>query len=242
MVFDDDSLGTDQELWLTLLEDGALPCIEPTAPPGAWMVQSEWRQSLQDSVNAGRSNHWLAWLHLGVMHYSEKNIDAAKRAWEKSLALEPSPWAYRNMAVLAKHEEQLSKAADLLLTACQMAPQFPSLTLECCQALLEAERPQDMLNFLSELPRQIRNHGRMQVMEARAALKMGNLQKVEEILQSRPSVPDIREGEVTLSDLWFGMHEKRIASKENISIDDELRQRVRRDYPPPSWLDFRQAT
>ena len=242
IVFDDDSLGTDQELWLTLLEDGALPCTELTAPPGAWMVQSEWCQSLQDSVDEGRSDHWLAWLHLGVMYYSEKDIDAAKRAWEKSLALEPSPWAYRNMAVLAKHEEQLSKAADLLLTACQMAPQIPSLALECCQALLEAERPQNMLNFLSDLPRQIRDRGRMRVMEARAALKMGNLQKVEEILQSRPSVPDIREGEVTLSDLWFGMHEKRIAAKENISIDDELRQRVRRDYPPPSWLDFRQAT
>ncbi|MBC8232432.1 DUF5107 domain-containing protein [bacterium] len=242
MVFDDDSLGTDQKLWLTLLEDGALPCTETTAPPGAWMVQSEWRQSLQNSVDAGRSDYWLAWLHLGVMHYSEKNIDAAKRAWEKSLALEPSPWAYRNMAVLAKHEGRLSEAADLLLTACQMAPNVPSLALECCQALLEAERPQDMLNFLSNLPTQIRDRGRMRVMEARAALKMGNLQEVEEILQSRPSVPDIREGEVTLSDLWFGMHEKRIAAKDNISIDDEIRQRVRRDYPPPSWLDFRQAT
>jgi len=242
MVFDDDSLGTDQELWLTLLEDGELPYAKPTSLPGAWMVQSEWRQSLQDSVNAGRSDHWLAWLHLGVMHYSEKDIDAAKQAWEKSLALEPSPWAYRNMAVLAKHEGRLSEAADLLLTACQMAPQVPSLALECCQALLEAERPQDMLNFLSDLSNQIRNRGRMQIMEARAALRMGNLQEVEEILQSRPSVPDIREGEVTLSDLWFGMHEKRIAAEENISIDDELRQRVRRDYPPPSWLDFRQAT
>jgi len=79
-------------------------------------------------------------------------------------------------------------------------------------------------------------------MEARAALNMGDLQRVEEILQSRPSVPDIREGEVTLSDLWFEMHEKRIAAAENVSIDDKLRQRVRRDHPPPSWLDFRQAT
>ncbi|HIE27391.1 TPA: DUF5107 domain-containing protein [Candidatus Poribacteria bacterium] len=242
MVFDDDSLNVDQELWLALLEDGRLPYTEPTALPGAWMVQSEWQKLLQDSVNLGRSDHWLAWLHLGVMYYNEKEIDAAKRAWEKSLALEPSPWSYRNLAVLAKHQKQPEKAADLLLSACQMAPQIPSLALECCQALLEAERPQDMLNFLDNLPDYVRSHGRMLVIEAHAALKMDDLQRVEEILQSRPVVPDIREGEVTLSDLWFEMHEKRIAAAENISIDEKLRQRVRRDYPPPSWLDFRQAT
>ncbi|MBM3237964.1 DUF5107 domain-containing protein [Candidatus Poribacteria bacterium] len=242
MVFDDASLGTDQELWLDLLVNGALPYTRPTSPPGAWMVQSEWKNLLEDSVNAGRSDHWLTWLHLGVMYYNERDSDAATRAWEKSLALEPSPWAYRNLAVLAKHDGRSVEAADLLLTACRMVPQVPSLALECCQALLEAERPQDMLNFLDNLPRQIRDRGRMQVMEARAALKMGHLQKVEEILQGRPSVPDIREGEVTLSDLWFEMHEKRIAAAENIAIDAELRQRVRRDYPPPSWLDFRQAT
>ena len=242
MVFDDDSFSADQEFWLTLLEDGELPYAEPTALPSAWMVQSEWQKLLQDSVHSGRSNHWLAWLHLGVIYYSEKNIDAARRAWEKSLALEPSPWAYRNMAVLAKHEGRLAEAADLLLAACQMAPQAPSLALECCQALLDTERPQDMLNFLSDLPRHIRDRGRMRVMEARAALKMGHLQTVKEILQSRPLVPDIREGEVTLSNLWFEMHEKRLAAAENVSIDDKLRQRVRRDYPPPSWLDFRQTT
>jgi len=240
--FNDDSLSIDQEPWLSLLEHGAMPNISPTSLPGAWMIQPAWRQLLADSVNSERSNHWLAWLHLGVMHYSEKDIEAAKSAWEKSLALEPSPWAYRNMAVLAKHEGQPNEAANLLVTACQMAPQIPSLALECCQALLDAERPQDMLNFLSELPGEIRDRGRMQIMEARAALKIGNLQRVEEILQSRPSVPDIREGEVTLSDLWFEMHEKRIASEENVPIDDKLRQRVRQDYPPPLWLDFRQAT
>jgi tetratricopeptide (TPR) repeat protein len=224
------------------LEDGVMPDTNPTSLPGAWMVQNEWRQLLEDSVKTGRSNHWLAWLHLGVMRYSAKELDAAKRAWEKSLAFEPSPWAYRNLAVLAKHQGQTDEAADLWLKACQITAPIPSLALECCQALLNAERPEEMLNFLSDLPSEMRNRGRMRIMEARAALKIGKIQRVEEILQSRPSVPDIREGEVTLSDLWFEMHEKRIASEENIPIDDKLRQRVRRDYPPPLWLDFRQTT
>jgi tetratricopeptide (TPR) repeat protein len=242
MAFSDDSLGADQEPWLALLVDGALPYVDPTDLPGGWMIQSEWRQLLEDAVHAGRGDHWLAWLHLGVMYYSEKDIDAAKRAWEKSLTLEPSPWAYRNMAVLAKHEGRLEEAAGLLLAARQMAPQMPSLALECCRVLIEAGRSEDMLNLMDDLPPQIRGLGRMRIIEAQAAMKMGDLQRVEDILRSRPPVADVREGEVTLSNLWFEMHEKRIAAEGNIPIDDKLHQRVRRDYPPPSWLDFRQAT
>jgi len=242
MIFDDESLGADQEPWLSLLEAGALPQFAPTDPPGGWMIQPEWRKLLEDAANAGRGNHWLSWLHLGVMCYSEKDMDAAKRAWEKSLELEPSPWVYRNMAVLARQEKRLDEAADLLLTAHRMAPQISSLALECCRTLIEAGRPEDMLSLMDALPRQVRDLGRLRIMEASAAMKMGDLDRVEEILQSRPSVADVREGEVTLSNLWFEMHEKRIAAAENIPIDDELRQRVRKDYPPPSWLDFRQAT
>jgi tetratricopeptide (TPR) repeat protein len=242
MVFDSDSLDADQKPWLELLEHGELPHTDPTDPPGGWMVQPEWRQLLEDAVNSGRGDHWLSWLHLGVMYYYEKDTEAAKRAWRRSLELEPSPWAYRNMAVLARREKNLDEAADLLLIALEMAPQMFSLALECCRALLDAGRPTDMLNLLEDLPQNIRERGRMKIMEARAALTAGDLQKVEEILQSRPSVADVREGEVTLSNLWFEMHEKRIAAAENIDIDDRLRQRVRKDYPPPSWLDFRQVT
>ena len=49
----------------------------------------------------------------------------------------------------------------------------------------------------------------------------------------------LREGEVVLTDLWFGMHERRLAAAENVPINDELRQRVRREFPPPAHLDFR---
>jgi len=206
------------------------------------MIQPEWRRILEDAVNAGRGDHWLSWLHLGVMYYAEKNMDAAKQAWEKSLKLEPSPLAYRNLAVLAKRGKRLSEAADMLLAARRMAPDMFSLAVECCRALIEAGRSREVLGLMENLPQHIHDRGRMRIMEAQAAMKIGDLQKVEEILQSRPSVSDVREGEVTLSNLWFEMHEKRIAAAENLPIDDELRQRVRRDYPPPSWLDFRQAT
>ena len=206
------------------------------------MIQPEWRRILEDAVDAGSGAHWLSWLHLGVIYYCERELDAAEKAWKKSLAFEPSPWAYRNLAVLARREKRLNDAANLLLVARQMVPQMLSLAVECCRTLTDAGRAQEMLDLVKNLPRQIREHGRMKILEAQAAMEIGDLQKVEQILLDRPPVADVREGEVTLSNLWFKMHEKRIAAAENIPIDDELHQRVRQNYPPPSWLDFRQTT
>ena len=241
LVFSDDSLTDDQYPWLKLLDRGVIANISPLDIPGAWMVQSEWRKLLEKAVNEGQSDNWLSWLHLGVMYYYEKDFDKARQAWKMSLSLEESPWVYRNMAVMLKSEGKIKDSADLLLKASQMVPHVSSLALECCQALLDVDMPQEMLNFMDGLPQEVRQVGRMRIMETRAAMKMNDLNRVERILQSRPIVPDIREGEVSLSNLWFEMHEKRISAKENIPIDDALRQRVRRDFPPPSWLDFRQA-
>ena len=241
LVFPDESLGSDQEPWLSLLDEGRFPYTDPKEIPGAWMIQIEWQRLLERAAIVSHNNNWLAWLHLGVMYYSMKNFDSAKKAWEKSIAIKPSPWAYRNMAFLARKENRLADAVNLLLIAHHINPQIPSLALECCEAIIASGKPQDMLKLMENLPEHIRNRGRMKILEARAALQIGDIGRVQCILQSHPIVPDIREGEVSLSNLWFEMHEKRISSAENVPINDELRQRVRKEFPPPVWLDFRQS-
>jgi hypothetical protein len=240
--FGDDSLTDDQAPWLELLEDGALPGRPPLETPGAWMVQPDWERFLADAVRAGHGDHWLAWLHLGVMRYHRDDFEGAREAWEKSLALDDSPWTLRNLAVLLKRDDRSAEAAAMLFRASRMAPDERSLAVECCQALLDAGRPQDMLDCLGQMPEDVRGVGRMRILEARAALELGQLDRVERILQGRPVVPDVREGEVSLSNLWFELHERRVSAADGVPIDDALRERVRKEFPPPSWLDFRQAT
>ena len=52
----------------------------------------------------------------------------------------------------------------------------------------------------------------------------------------------MREGEVSLSDLWFGLHEQRVSRAERRPVDAELKARVRRDCPPPRFIDFRMGS
>lgn len=74
---------------------------------------------------------------------------------------------------------------------------------------------------------------------AQAALAIGVFESVERFFESGVIIPDIREGEVALSDLWFEYHLKRLSSQENCAVDDALRARVQREFPVPGTFDFR---
>jgi len=227
----------EQAPWQALLAD-ALPPASPDTEPGAWMVQAEWRQKLEAAVREGRGDHWLSWLHLGVMRCDAGEIDGARQAWERSLALQPSAWALRNLAVLAQQAEEKEKAADFWLQAHDLMPDQLQLTVECGQALLAADRPQALLNLLPELSPAIRDYGRIRYLEARALLAVGDLDAVEAMLP-KLVVHDMREGEVSLSELWFNLHEQRLAKQEGVPVDDALKARVRKEFPPPADIDFR---
>ena len=68
---------------------------------------------------------------------------------------------------------------------------------------------------------------------------LGELPRVKRIFDETPVVDDMREGEVSLSQLWFDFHERRISAAEGLPIDDALRARVRRECPVPQEFDFR---
>lgn len=231
---------SEQAPWLALL-DGAFPPAPADGEPGAWMVQAEWRRKLEAAVQEGGSGHWLSWLHLGVMRCDAGDIDGAREAWERSLALEPSAWALRNLAVLAEQAGAAEQAADLWLQAHRLMPGQLQLAIECGQALLAAGKPQAWLDLLPTLPEETRAFGRIRYLQARALLAVGEFDMVEAMLPGLV-VPDMREGEVSLSELWFNLHEQRLARQEGVPVGDALKARVRKEFPPPQDIDFRMVT
>jgi hypothetical protein len=241
LVFDDESLGEEQSPWISLLQDGAFPASKPDAAPHGFVVSAEWHDLLERAIEAGHGANWLAWLHLGVMRHYAGDRDGARRAWERSLEQAKTPWATRNLAILAQEEGNLDVAAELLVAACRMLPSLLPLAVECGRSLIDANRSHEWLDLLVELPQPIRSEGRIRLLEAQAALAAGDLQPAERFFADRVTVADLREGENTLSDLWFDFHERRLSAAENVPIDDALRSRVRQEFAVPEELDFRMA-
>jgi hypothetical protein len=103
--------------------------------------------------------------------------------------------------------------------------------------LLKLERYQPLLDFAASLPADFRRNDRIVLLAAQAALRTGRFEEVDPVF--RQEFATVREGEVALTDLWFEFHERRIAAREKVPLDDALRQWVRREFPPPARIDFR---
>jgi hypothetical protein len=202
LVFDDESLTEDQAPWLTLLHKKRFPNGDPHEAPGAWIVQEEWRSLLETSVKRPDGGHWLALLHLGVMHYGAGDSLAAEDAWRRSLRNCPSPWAYRNLAMLRSIQGRHNESLPFYRKAVEMLPGCKPLIVEFCGTLLAAREPAEAIAVLDKAPETIRKHGRLELLKARAGLAMGLSHHCLPILQQDFEVADIREGESSLTDFW----------------------------------------
>lgn len=183
--------------------------------------------------------NWFSWLHLGVLRHQAGDREGAGSAWRASLEHVRTPWALRNLGVLAWEEGDPASAAASYLAALDLRPDLLPLAAECGALLIEAGRPAEWLARVAELPAAVRQDGRIRLLEARAALAAGDLATVEQILAERPVVADLREGDNALSDAWFEYHLQRLSAAERRPPDAALHARVRREFPVPADLDFR---
>jgi hypothetical protein len=79
-------------------------------------------------------------------------------------------------------------------------------------------------------------------LEGQAALAVEDFERVERLFADPPVVDDLREGERSLSLLWFEYHEQRLSVSEKVPVDETLRDRVRREFPVPKEIDFRMSS
>jgi tetratricopeptide (TPR) repeat protein len=213
-----DTTGDEQDPWLALLATGDIPLEAPLS----YQVTPGWRQRLE---HAGDT--WLIWLHRGVARWHAGEADAARDAWRASLAARDNPWALRNLAVC---DENADSAASSLLRAGEMLPTpLRALTVETLQALLAADRPAEALALVDGLPPDLRADGRIQMLECKAAIAVGCLDRAGRLIEAGIVVADLREGEDALDQLWFAYHERR---------DPTL---PRTAHPLPRSYDFRMA-
>jgi len=237
LPFADADLGPDQEPWLQLLQTGAFPERDPQEEPGQYQIQEEWQALLEASIAAGKSDHWLAWLHLGVMHMEAEDTTGAEQAWRASLERQRNAWALRNLAELNRRAGRLETATALFAEAAAVGPMTAALAAEHLALLLEMKQFEAADTLLAALPPDVRHAERIRLAAGWVALHLGRLTEVEETLKH--DFATVREGELTLSELWFALQEKKQAKARAMPLDDAFRARIRRDSPPPYQLDFR---
>lgn len=236
LPFGDETLGEQQQPWLRLLDTGRLPAGPPSCAPSSYQVHERWRTLLKAAED------WAGLLHLGFAHFHAGDPAAARTAWSRSAATEPNAWALRALAVLDLAEGDTTGAVANYLSALELAPEVLPLAVEAVDALVRSGRAADALDLIDAMPAGHRASGRIRLVEARAGLAVGDLPRVGWLLADGIDIADIREGEASLDQLWFGYQERRLAAAEAVPLDAALRARVLREFPVPTSYDFRMVT
>ncbi len=181
--------------WRTLLAEGRLPAADPATPPPSYVSGAAWERRLRAAPRT-----WLTDYHLGALVHARGDLDAARDSYVRSLDLAPSAWARRGLAML--DAGLVDRAAEQMLAAHALAPDVWQLTIETLAALGAAGRHADGLALVETLPDVQRQLGRIQLLEASAAIGTGDLDRAGRILREGIEIADLREGDDTLTSLW----------------------------------------
>jgi tetratricopeptide (TPR) repeat protein len=235
--FDPVAVGAEQRPWLNLLQTGQYP--NPSADH--LLGSAPAHPVVMDALAA--VNGWAAAALLGTAQATLGRWDDAATSWKASIKHVDNAYARRNLAVAALRDGRIHEAADEYrhaLAVSRRAGREPHLALliEAVATLIEAGAADEALQTVESANGARRQHGRLRLLEARAALAAGQLDHCGAIL-SDPAfeVADLREGEDSLDGLWWDYQAARLAAERGPG--PELRAEAEHTGQLPAHLDFR---
>ena len=225
--------------WYKLLRYGRLDSVDPMAVPEGYLVDSKWLIRMEKAMKKPENQSWFGWMHLGLMRYANEDVQGAMLAFEASLALEPSPWVLRNLAMIHGNEyDNFKKAKGYMERSVQMEPNNRWLWIDMAVLCLKADLCKYWVDIYPAIPETIRAEGRLKVYTAIALTRLGRLDEACKYLNHDLLVPDIKEDENLITEAWFSLYGAIIARKTGIKDPDQLHQMVESEYPLGE-LDFR---
>lgn len=232
LTFPCESLGEEQADWLKLFETGELPEADVQKPIKSYVKGQVWIDKLSKAPD-----NWYKYYQLGVLYFEAQDVKNSYRAFEKSIELYPNAWAYRNIAQLEKNEfHDTDKAVDYMKKAISLKNDYQPLWVNYAESLIAAERYIAWIEEYRGLSDVLKKNGRLEMLYALCLSKTGGHQEALTILNDDFVMPDIREGEFSISHIWLEIHKAVMKENGILEVSDA---EVYEKYPLPEELDFR---
>ena len=235
-AFPDDSMNHEQEDWLSLLACKGLPPHPENEPIVSYVTGKAWIEQMERTP----SENWYYYNQLGVMRYADSDFQGAAECFSHSIKLSDNAWARRNLAMIQKNIfSELNVAADNMVRAVEINPNYYQLTVECFLTLIRAARYDDLIRLYEKIPNAMKKAGRILMLLGECYSKMGNPEQARKIITADLVVPDLMEGEYSLSNIWVGIYAQILAKERGVNVDSLSTEEVLGAYPLPSEIDFR---
>lgn len=195
-------VGAEQADWVRLLECGTLAPEGQGSlcPPASWMFQREWTERVRVSADCHEKQ-----LHLAAIALADGRLRDAGEAVAAALALRVTPTALFLRAQVERLNGDDRAAADSALEAHRLLPGDVSLARQAFAMALRAGMNDRVVAAYEASPAAVQADGRTAMTYAFALLRQGDTDRAEAVLMRDGglSVTDIREGEISLTNLYL---------------------------------------
>jgi thioredoxin-like negative regulator of GroEL len=114
-----------------------------------------------------------------------------------------------------------------------------NLYIEYAKLLNRSGNHKTLADRFEALPEIAKSRSRIRLELAKAFVKLEEYEKAAEIINPSFILPDIQEGETSISNLWFELYLK-IVQRTNPELSEAEATKLRgKLYPLPKHLDFR---
>ena len=263
MCFPSFTMGKEQAPFLHLLKEGILPDESPRYYTPTYMISDKWIPRLKNSLDAPGGETWYSLLQYGIAVYENTDLslyakdsvtdednaqraDLAEKLWTRSLELCPSYLALRNLAQLEWQRGNTESAESYYDRAIAEDGAFDDFALaaEYMGFLVGEGKYQKLWSLYSSLPEECKKADRISIYAAMAAVKLSELSYLEEFFAKEHY--DIREGECSLTDIWFEFCARKMARERGLDENDHevisiLFDEAWDTCPPSEDIDFRMS-
>ena len=204
--------------------------LEAKELPISYMI--DYRDILENSTKINAASL----LHLGIIYYENFEEDKALEAWLKSIEINPTAIAYRNISVYYKNKGDYEKALYYMENAVNIfdGKEIDEAFLAEYFYLLDYLKEYDKIIQLYE---KYGYYEKIAIYAARSYLALKQYEKLEKIFKMEQIT--IREGENYILDVYFEYIAMLKSEKEGIEFNKELIKKVRMEEEAPENLDFR---
>lgn len=222
----------DSSELLSLVKYGKLPKHDPLLAPAAFVADEAYKPYLLASAPS-----WYRSYLLGVLSYATGDRASARRFYEESLSISESPWAYRDLAMLARnYDGDGERALSLMERAFRLLPIDRNLAVDLAETLISLGR-HDRWLFIYENELDVKlKQGRLRMLAAHAAAEAHRPEAAISYLTGDFIMPDFKEGEFSVFAIWLKAHAQLMTEKGgDLPTEEEILEK----YPLPYELDFR---
>lgn len=238
--FPRESVGSKEENWLNLLENGRFRKTDPTEYPNSYVSNAFWKKYLEDALNKQGNSKWYIYYHLGVLSYINSDIENALDFFEKSISETENPWSYRNIAMIYLKEKHNDDLALLNIDkAFKILPSCKSIAVNVAEIYIKCKKYKEYIDLFNNFGDELKKCGRLLLYKSVSLIELDRIEEAKEIVNEDFMMSDIQEGELSISYCWFVLYQKIISKETGIKDAETLKKLQCKKYPLPKSLDYR---